>query len=67
MTRPLGASLGDFLSQPHADGGLALGTVGTSVIFLTAILGIVIFLIITKVDQSKSVENENNAENENVS
>lgn len=67
LTRPLGASLGDFLSQPHADGGLALGTVGTSAIFLTAILGIVIFLIITKVDQSEIVENENNTENENVS
>ncbi|MBZ9637630.1 hypothetical protein [Clostridium sp. FP1] len=60
LTRPLGASLGDFLSQPYADGGLALGTVGTSAIFLTAILGIVIFLIITKLDQSQIVENENN-------
>jgi len=67
LTRPLGASLGDFLSQPHADGGLALGTVGTSAIFLTAILGAVIFLIITKIDQSKIVENEDNTENRNDS
>ena len=62
LTRPLGASLGDFLSQPHAEGGLALGTVGTSAIFLTAILGIIIFLIITKIDQSQIVEDENNTE-----
>ena len=44
LTRPLGASLGDLLSQPKADGGLGLGTVATSAIFLTAIVGLVIFL-----------------------
>ncbi len=44
LTRPLGASLGDLLSQPKADGGLGLGTVGTSAIFLIAIVGLVIFL-----------------------
>ncbi|MBZ9688312.1 hypothetical protein G9F72_018440 [Clostridium estertheticum] len=59
LTRPLGASLGDFLSQPRADGGLALGTVGTSAIFLITILSIVIFLIITKMDQTQIAENEN--------
>jgi Uncharacterized membrane-anchored protein conserved in bacteria len=50
LTRPLGASLGDFLSQSHADGGLNLGTVGTSVIFLITIFGIVIYLTRTKRD-----------------
>ena len=30
LTRPLGASLGDYLSQPRADGGLGLGTTVTS-------------------------------------
>ena len=44
MTRPLGASLGDYLSQQRADGGLGLGTVGTSAIFLTAILLTVVYL-----------------------
>jgi uncharacterized membrane-anchored protein len=43
LTRPLGASLGDLLSQPHANGGLGLGTVVTSVAFLVAIVGLVIF------------------------
>jgi len=33
LTRPLGASLGDYLSQPRADGGLDLGTVITSALF----------------------------------
>ncbi len=46
LTRPLGASLGDFLSQSRDDGGLAVGTVGTSTIFLITILSIVIFLTI---------------------
>ncbi len=43
LTRPLGASLGDLLSQPRSNGGLGLGTVVTSVAFLVAILGLVIF------------------------
>jgi uncharacterized membrane-anchored protein len=51
LTRPLGASLGDFLSQSHRHGGLALGTVGTSAIFLITILSIVTFLNVTKKDQ----------------
>ena len=55
MTRPLGASIGDLMSQTKADGGLGLGTTGTSVIFLTAILGLVVFLSITKRDQQPPV------------
>jgi uncharacterized membrane-anchored protein len=52
LTRPLGASLGDYLSQPRADGGLGLGTVVTSAIFLTAIVAVVAFLTITRRDQT---------------
>lgn len=44
LTRPLGASTGDLLSQPTADGGLGLGTTGTSALFLVIILGLVIVL-----------------------
>ncbi len=50
LTRPLGASIGDYLSQSHDDGGLGLGTVITSVIFLLAILVTVIYLTKTKRD-----------------
>jgi uncharacterized membrane-anchored protein len=50
LTRPLGASIGDFLSQSTKDGGLGLGTAITSVIFLVAILITVIFLTRTKKD-----------------
>lgn len=50
LTRPLGASIGDYLSQDKIDGGLGLGTVVTSVLFLAAILGTVLYLIRTKKD-----------------
>ncbi len=52
LTRPLGASLGDFLSQPRDNGGLGLGTIATSALFLTAILGLVIYLTVTRRDQA---------------
>ena len=47
FTRPLGASFGDLLSQPHDYGGLGLGTVITSAIFLSAIAAIVIYMSVT--------------------
>ncbi len=50
LTRPLGASLGDYLSQPKADGGLGLGTVVTSALFLATILGVVVYLTRTRRD-----------------
>lgn len=50
LTRPLGASCGDWLSQPIANGGLGLGTVATSLVFLATILALVIFLSITRRD-----------------
>lgn len=56
MTRPLGASLGDYLSQPQKAGGLGLGTTKTSVIFLVAILGLVIYLAVTKRDVSDDMD-----------
>jgi uncharacterized membrane-anchored protein len=53
MTRPLGASIGDELSQnSHKYGGLGLGTTVTSYIFLSAILALVAYLSITKRDQT---------------
>lgn len=43
LTRPLGASTGDLLSQPTNLGGFNLGTTWTSVIFLSAIAVMVMF------------------------
>lgn len=50
LTRPLGASIGDYLSQSKVNGGLGLGTTVTSVIFLIAILTIIVFLAVSKID-----------------
>lgn len=50
LTRPLGASFGDYLSQPIANGGLGLGTVITSAIFLSTIATLVIYLSVTRRD-----------------
>ena len=44
LTRPLGASLGDLLSQSQTYGGLGLGTITTSVAFLTVIVALVAML-----------------------
>jgi uncharacterized membrane-anchored protein len=53
LTRPLGASIGDFMSQHSKKyGGLGLGTTGTSYIFLGCILALVMFLTVTKRDQT---------------
>jgi uncharacterized membrane-anchored protein len=54
LTRPLGASIGDYLSQPTDGGGLGLGTLITSAIFLVAILATVIYLTVTKKDVDKA-------------
>ena len=50
LTRPLGASIGDLLSQSKKDGGIGLGTTTTSAIFLTIILGLVIYLTRSRKD-----------------
>lgn len=47
FTRPLGASLGDFLSQPHEYGGLNLGTTLTSMIFLGLIALTVVYMTLS--------------------
>jgi uncharacterized membrane-anchored protein len=53
LTRPLGASIGDWMSQHSKKyGGLGLGTTGTSYIFLGCIAALVLFLSVTKRDQT---------------
>ncbi|HEV7825816.1 MAG TPA: hypothetical protein VGP02_13010 [Mycobacteriales bacterium] len=61
LTRPLGASLGDYLSQPPDKGGLGLGTVGTSALFLVTILVLVTYPAVTRRDAIES-EDERRAE-----
>ena len=44
LTRPLGASFGDLLSQTKTYGGLGLGTIVTSAVFLGTIVILVTWL-----------------------
>ncbi|MEO7350703.1 MAG: hypothetical protein ABIR34_12190 [Marmoricola sp.] len=55
LTRPLGANIGDYLASPHADGGMGLGTLGTSVLFLGTILATVIYLTVTQKDRTEPI------------
>lgn len=48
LTRPMGASFGDYFAQPHANGGLGLGTTITSLVFLGCIAAIVVYMSITR-------------------
>jgi uncharacterized membrane-anchored protein len=54
LTRPLGASIGDYLASPTEEGGLGLGTNVTSYIFLGLILALVVFLAVSKRDVIRS-------------
>jgi uncharacterized membrane-anchored protein len=54
LTRPLGASIGDYLASPTEEGGLGLGTNLTSFIFLGTILALVVYLAISKRDVIRS-------------
>lgn len=52
LTRPLGANFGDFLAAPTPDGGQGLGTLGTSLLFLGAILVLVAYLSVSRKDRT---------------
>jgi uncharacterized membrane-anchored protein len=56
LTRPLGANIGDYLGSPHADGGVGLGTFWTSVLFLSVILVVVVYLTWSRVDRSDEMD-----------
>jgi uncharacterized membrane-anchored protein len=48
LTRPLGASLGDYLTQPLTEGGLGLGMVNVNFVFFAAIATLVTYLTMQK-------------------
>lgn len=43
LTRPLGATVGDFLTKPTAKGGLNLGTYGASAVLLVFLFGMIAY------------------------
>ena len=58
LTRPLGASFGDYLSQPLANGGLGLGATATSILFLATILGLVTYLTFIRQNVTDNVADD---------
>jgi uncharacterized membrane-anchored protein len=58
LTRPLGASLGDLLSQDRDAGGLQLGPITTSLLFGTTIVALVAHPSRSKVDQIPTAATE---------
>jgi uncharacterized membrane-anchored protein len=55
FTRPLGASFGDLLSQPTKFGGMGLGTIITSALFLAAIIAIVAYMSVSRDGEEKVI------------
>ncbi len=58
LTRPLGASIGDLLSQSVKAGGLGLGTTITSIVFLATIIGLVIYLTVSRRDRTYALDSQ---------
>ncbi len=56
LTRPLGASLGDLLSQSQTYGGLGVGTIATSAAFLIVIVALVTWVSVTGFDRPRPAE-----------
>jgi uncharacterized membrane-anchored protein len=50
LTRPFGATMGDVLTKSRADGGLNLGTAGSSLVLGSVLVALVVYAV---VDESK--------------
>lgn len=61
LTRPLAASLGEYLSQPVINGGQGLGPITTSAIMLFGLLGLVSFVTVKRIDAATPVTIESPA------
>ncbi|WP_020677594.1 hypothetical protein [Geopsychrobacter electrodiphilus] len=62
LTRPLGASIGDFLIQTKVDGGLGFGMTPVNVIFLTVIVSLVFFMTLKARSSVATIEVTNGAD-----
>ena len=50
LRRPLVTNIGDFLGLDKSEGGLGLGALGTSILFLGTIFAVVVYLTVTEKD-----------------
>lgn len=61
LTRPFGATLGDFLTKTHDKGGLDFGTVGSSAILAVVLVLLVLFAMRTERRESQGLQGANPA------
>lgn len=62
LTRPLGATVGDFLTKPVAKGGLNLGTALSSSVLLAVLVGLTTRMTLkARADRQELAEYENRA------
>jgi uncharacterized membrane-anchored protein len=54
LTRPLGATLGDTLTKPHAEGGLALGRITSSAVIALAMVVVIAATGLRKQEQASN-------------
>lgn len=53
LTRPLGASLGDLMTQAPKDSGLGFGITSVNIIFFAVITGLIVYL---SIDERKKLK-----------
>jgi uncharacterized membrane-anchored protein len=58
ITRPLGASIADYISKPAKTSGLGFGDGPTALVFALAVLAFVIYLTVARPDIQKAVPSE---------
>ena len=61
LTRPLGATLGDTLTKPHAEGGLALGRIASSLVIAAAMVVVIWMTRLRRPDQGRPALIRNDA------
>jgi uncharacterized membrane-anchored protein len=58
LTRPLGATLGDILTKTRDKGGLDLGTIGSSLILATVLIGLILLTSRKRVEDDARLTSE---------
>jgi uncharacterized membrane-anchored protein len=56
LTRPLGATTGDFFSKPRAKGGLGYGTIGASLILASVLVALIVYQLWQQRTRTASAE-----------
>ena len=45
LTRPFGATFGDWMTKPLTKGGLDLGTIGSSAVLFAMLVGLIVYTV----------------------